>query len=388
MEIQILPLIIVVAYLVGMLTVGAVVSKVQIKNAKDYMVAGRRMGLFMVAFSLSANNIGGGCTTGLAQKAFGDWGLSAVWYVLAASIAMIPLAYFAPKIRKTMAVTIPEVVGRRFGKFSSNFTAILSVLSLFCLTSSQIAASGGVINALIPSIPLNVCLIFAGIVIILYTTMGGMIADQISDLLQFGIILVGLAIATPIVLNHAGGWNAISAAAPHTDFIIYNIPQLAGVALSVPLLHEMRKNPRVIGVKNSSMPTQDIQIFKAEGGENFVVFNGPDEQFVAGRAIGADGGIGGTYAVMPELFLAMDRLIREGRLEEARKIQYAANDIIAQLCACHGNLYAVMKKVLEKREGLLLGSVRAPLSPISVADLPQIEKCAAMIDDAVRAIGA
>ena len=59
MEIQILPLIIVVAYLVGMLTVGAVVSKVQIKNAKDYMVAGRRMGLFMVAFSLSANNIGG-----------------------------------------------------------------------------------------------------------------------------------------------------------------------------------------------------------------------------------------------------------------------------------------------------------------------------------------
>ena len=90
----------------------------------------------------------------------------------------------------------------------------------------------------------------------------------------------------------AAYWNAISAAAPHTDFIIYNIPQLAGVALSVPLLHEMRKNPRVIGVKNSSMPTQDIQIFKAEGGENFVVFNGPDEQFVAGRAIGADGGIG------------------------------------------------------------------------------------------------
>lgn len=63
MEIQILPLIIVVAYLVGMLVVGAVVSRVQIKNAKDYMVAGRRMGLFMVAFSLSANNIGGGCTT-------------------------------------------------------------------------------------------------------------------------------------------------------------------------------------------------------------------------------------------------------------------------------------------------------------------------------------
>ena len=214
MEIQVLPLIIVVAYLVGMLVVGFVVGKLKIKNSKDYMVAGRRMGLFMVAFSLSANNIGGGCTTGVAQKAFGDWGLSACWYVLACSIAMIPLAYFAPKIRKTLAITIPEVVGRRFGKLSSNFTAILSVFSLFCLTSSQILASGSVINSLIPSIPLNVCLVFAGIVIILYTTLGGMIADQISDLVQFIIILVGLAIATPIVLKSAGGWAAISAKLP------------------------------------------------------------------------------------------------------------------------------------------------------------------------------
>ena len=214
MEIQTGALVVVVVYMIGMLLVGYIVGKVNIKSSADYMVAGRRMGLFMVAFSLSANNIGGGCTTGLAQKAFGSWGISAIWYVLAASIAMIPLAYFAPKIRKTMAVTIPEVVGRRFGKFSSNFTAILSVLSLFCLTSSQIAASGGVINALIPSIPLNVCLIFAGIVIILYTTMGGMIADQISDLVQFAIILVGLAIATPIILKHAGGWGAIAAKLP------------------------------------------------------------------------------------------------------------------------------------------------------------------------------
>ena len=214
MEIQVLPLIIVCAYLVGMLVVGFIVGKLKIKNSKDYMVAGRRMGLFMVAFSLSANNIGGGCTTGVASKAFGTWGMSAMWYVLACSVAMIPLAFFAPKIRKTLAITIPEVVGRRFGKLSSNFTAILSVFSLFCLTSSQILASGSVISALIPAIPLNVCIVFAGIVIILYTTFGGMIADQISDLVQFLIILVGLAIATPIVIKYAGGWQAIAAKLP------------------------------------------------------------------------------------------------------------------------------------------------------------------------------
>ena len=87
-------LVVVVAYLIGMLVVGYIVGKTKIKDSKDYMIAGRRMGLFMVAFSLSANNIGGGSTTGLAAKAFGDWGMSASWYVLAASLAMIPLAFF------------------------------------------------------------------------------------------------------------------------------------------------------------------------------------------------------------------------------------------------------------------------------------------------------
>lgn len=48
------------------------------------------------------------------------------------------------------------------------------------------------------------------------------------------------------------------------------------------------------------MPVMDIQIFKSLGKEDFVVFNGPDEQLLSGLAIGANGGIGGTYGVMPE----------------------------------------------------------------------------------------
>ncbi len=178
-------------------------------------------------------------------------------------------------------------------------------------------------------------------------------------------------------------WNDISAAAPNTDFIIYNIPQLAGVALSLDLFKEMRRNTRVIGVKNSSMPVQDIQIFKREGGEDSVVFNGPDEQFVGGRAIGADGGIGGTYAVMPELFLKMDALIGEGSLAEAQAVQNAANDIIYAMCECKGNLYAVMKKILEINEGLHLGSVREPLPALCGNDMPRVEKCAEMIRIAI-----
>ena len=182
----------------------------------------------------------------------------------------------------------------------------------------------------------------------------------------------------------AAYWNTISSAAPNTDFIIYNIPQLAGVALSPNLLKEMHKNPRVIGVKNSSMPALDIQMFKTELGEQGIIFNGPDEQFVAGRAIGAEAGIGGTYAVMIELFLEMDKLINANEYGKARLIQNDVNQIIVEMCACHGNLYAVMKKIIELREGLLLGSVRAPLAPIVEEDMPQIMKCVALENEAIN----
>ncbi|MBR5969606.1 MAG: dihydrodipicolinate synthase family protein [Lachnospiraceae bacterium] len=180
----------------------------------------------------------------------------------------------------------------------------------------------------------------------------------------------------------AAYWNDISAAAPKTDFIIYNIPQLAGVSLTMPLFKKMRENPRVIGVKNSSMPVQDIQMFKAEGGENCVVFNGPDEQFVAGRAIGADGGIGGTYGAMPDLFLKMDALLSEGKAQEAQALQYAVNEIIYKMCSAHGSMYAVIKGVLRKNEDLDIGGVRAPLANLIPEDEAVVEEAAKMIREA------
>ena len=156
-------------------------------------------------------------------------------------------------------------------------------------------------------------------------------------------------------------WNDMSAAAPNTDFVIYNIPQLSGTTLTPALYAEMRKNPRVIGVKNSSMPTQDIQIFVAEGGEDHIVFNGPDEQFISGRVIGAKAGIGGTYAVMPDLFLKLNQLIIDKELDRAKELQHAINSVIYKMVSGRANLYAVMKEILRLNEDLDIGSVRAPL---------------------------
>jgi N-acetylneuraminate lyase len=176
-------------------------------------------------------------------------------------------------------------------------------------------------------------------------------------------------------------WNDISSAAKDTDFIIYNIPQLAGVALTVSLLREMKKNPRVIGVKNSSMPVQDIQMFRDEG---VIVFNGPDEQFVSGLAAGAVGGIGGTYAAMPELFIKARELFYEGKIEDARTVQNDICRIIYKMCSTHGNMYAVIKEIIRIQGGPDVGSVRAPLAELAESDKGIVQECADMIADAVK----
>jgi N-acetylneuraminate lyase len=181
----------------------------------------------------------------------------------------------------------------------------------------------------------------------------------------------------------AAYWNDISAAAPHTDFILYNIPHLAGVALSVPLLREMMKNPRVIGVKNSSMAVLDIAQWLETGGDGFVVFNGPDEQFLSGLAAGAQGGIGGTYGVMPELFLAVYQLFQAGRMVEAQEIQAEITRIILLMLSAKGNLYAVMKMIL-RLKGIEIGDVRAPLPRLDPQDRDIVAACAARIDAAIK----
>ncbi len=176
-------------------------------------------------------------------------------------------------------------------------------------------------------------------------------------------------------------WNDISDAAPNTDFIIYNIPQLAGTSLTLSLLREMKKNPRVIGVKNSSMPVQDIQLFRDEG---VIVFNGPDEQLISGLAMGAVGGIGGTYGAMPELYLKIFALFSERKMEEAREVQNAACRIIYKMCSAHGNMYAVIKEIIRLQGGPDVGGVKAPLADLAEADLAICKETADMIAETIQ----
>ena len=100
-------------------------------------------------------------------------------------------------------------------------------------------------------------------------------------------------------------------------------------------------------------------------------------------AIGAKGGIGGTYGAMPKLYLKIYELMEKGEVATATKIQNDCCRIIYKLCSAHGNMYAVIKEVMRRIYNVDCGSVRAPLSELIEADEPIVEEAAAMIREAL-----
>lgn len=182
----------------------------------------------------------------------------------------------------------------------------------------------------------------------------------------------------------ANYWQAMIDVAD-CDFIIYNIPQTTGHYLSTDLFLKMLDNPKVIGVKNSSEPVLDITKFKLAAktmNRPVIVFNGPDEQFLSGLMAGADAGIGGTYGVMPELFVKLYQLTMSGNLTAAKQLQATITDIILQLLNSSGSLYSVIKAILAQ-QGMPIGEVRGPLPAISSVDKPIVDHCRQLIDQAI-----
>ncbi len=203
---------IVVIYLGILLFIGWYTTR-RIESNEDFLVAGRRLGPVMLAGTLAATEIGGGSTLGVVEKAYGDWGMSALWYVVTMGITCLIMAIFARVMRETRVKTVPEYFRRRYDRPSGLFTAIIMLLPLIGLTAAQFIASG-VIFSVVMGWDYKVAVAVISIVVILYSTMGGMWSVSLTDFIQMLLIIFGMALAVPYSLDLVGGWSAVVAHTP------------------------------------------------------------------------------------------------------------------------------------------------------------------------------
>ena len=131
--------VIVVIYLLIMLFIGWYSSK-KITSNTDFMVAGRRLGPFLMAGTLAATEIGGGSSLGVVQNGMSGYGISAAWYIITMGLAFVVLTFLAPKFRAATVKTVPEYFRRRYGKSAGIVTAIIMLLPLVGLIDILVKA--------------------------------------------------------------------------------------------------------------------------------------------------------------------------------------------------------------------------------------------------------
>jgi len=218
--------IIFILYLAFLLGVGVWTFKFN-KTQEDYLLAGRKLGPWVTAFSERASGESAWLLLALPGAAI-TIGLSESWAVIGIILGIIASWFLiAERLReeteKYDALTIPEYLHRKFND-SSNIIRLFSsvIIAFFFLfyVSAQFHASGKVLNSLFDLDPITGISIGAAIIII-YTLMGGFYAVAWTDLLQ-GILMIGTLVILPIAgyieLSESGMTISDSLAAANSVF--------------------------------------------------------------------------------------------------------------------------------------------------------------------------
>ena len=203
---------IVVLYLIFMVGIGFYSSR-KIKSNEDFMVAGRRLGPWLMAGTLAATEVGGGSSLGVVEKAYGDWGMSAIWYVLAMAVTFVILSFVAPKLRDAMVKTVPEYMRRRYGEAPGALSTLIMLPPMIGLTAVQIIASA-VVFSVMTEMPYETSVVIVTVIVTAYSVLGGLWSITLTDFAQMFFIVFGTALVIPFALNSAGGF----------EFVINNAP--------------------------------------------------------------------------------------------------------------------------------------------------------------------
>ena len=211
--------VIVVFYLLLMLFIGWYSSK-KITSNTDFMVAGRRLGPFLMAGTLAATEIGGGSSLGVVQQGMQNHGISAAWYIITMGFAFVILTFLAPKFRAATVKTVPEYFRRRYGKSAGLVTAIIMLLPLIGLTAGQFIASSVILSTML-GISYKTAVIIVAVVVTIYSIMGGLWSVTLTDFIQVFLIIIGMIIAVPFAMRLAGGWGNVVANVPAETFNMF-----------------------------------------------------------------------------------------------------------------------------------------------------------------------
>lgn len=191
------------------MAVGIWASK-KVSNVADYIVAGRKLPIYMVGASVMATWFAAETLLGASSTAYQFGFQGVIFDPFGAAICLLLTGLlFTRTMRRARYLTIVDFFERRYGKTMTILASVLQLMTYFVWTGAQLVAAGTIVNALFPAVPIAVGMILVAIWVTGYTMMGGMLADTLLDFIQMFFTAGGILLIFLLVLHQVGGWDGL-----------------------------------------------------------------------------------------------------------------------------------------------------------------------------------
>ena len=206
-------------YLLGILGLGIWAGK-GIRDLAEYSVVRRQYSSLVIFATLSASFIGGGFSFGNSSKVFlfGVGSIVALWGFSLKSLLVG--TFIAPRMHEfSGCISVGDIMRTRYGRTGQVLSGILGVMVCAGITGAQVGAMGIVFHQFMGMDKSLGILIGCGIVIA-YTTLGGMRAIVLTDVIQFIVLSIALPLALFLGIRQLGGIDALVQAVPPAHLTI------------------------------------------------------------------------------------------------------------------------------------------------------------------------
>lgn len=206
----------IVLYVSVIMGVGWFASR-RVANLTDFLVAGRKLPMWMATATLLATWFGAGSSMGVAGTVYSSGIYGVVADPFGASISLIIAGiFYVTHLRRLRLLTVTDIIERSYGKAAGAYASFWMLPVYIGWLGVQIMGIGKILHLLFNVDELTGALIGAGIVLF-YTLAGGMWAVTLTDVLQVALIITGLAVILPGAIGACGGIETLLERIPAAD---------------------------------------------------------------------------------------------------------------------------------------------------------------------------
>jgi Na+/proline symporter len=196
-----------VGYLGLQLAIGAWLAP-KVRTEEDYLVAGRRLGYPLTIFSIFATWFGAETCISSAGRAYEEgFSLTSAEPFAYGFTLMLTGLIFAVPMWRLKLTTVADFFRLRFGTRVEQLAAVMLIPPGILWAAAQLRGFGHVLTT-VTSLEIGTAVTAAAAFCVLYTVLGGLLADAITDLIQGSILIIGLALLTLVVVMNEGGLAA------------------------------------------------------------------------------------------------------------------------------------------------------------------------------------